>query len=197
MPVKARKQRQVAVNEAHNLLKKPEKLCTKSPKEVLDALHNAAYKLSLSVRKAQFSSKGNTMRNYRRKRSQVKGLYIALTNCVIQDMPRDEEPHSFVYSDPVDTPYVLSVKEKCPCKLKRLIRNAIMNEFWTRTMRRPTHFSGCKPPMLSQPTMLVFVNHIMTDDNTKNKFATLSSEVPAPHSDQIQQQFQQLQAQMR
>jgi hypothetical protein len=108
-PVKARKQRQVTINEARNLLKKPEKLC----------------------------------------------------------------------------------------ELKRLIRNAIMNEFWTRTMRRPTHFPGYKPLMLSQPTMLISVNHITTDDNTKNKFATLSSEVPAPHSGQIQQQFQQLQAQMR
>jgi hypothetical protein len=64
-------------------------------------------------------------------------------------------------------------------------------------MRRPAHFPGCKPLIMSQPTMLVSVNHIMTEDNTKNKFATLSTEVPAPHSDQLQQQFQQLQAQMR
>jgi hypothetical protein len=92
---------------------------------------------------------------------------------------------------------VLSVKKKHPCELKRLIRNAIMNEFWTRTMRRSTHFPSCKPLMLSQPTMLISVNHIMTNDNTKNKFAALSIEVLAPHSDQLQQQFQQLQAQMR
>jgi hypothetical protein len=196
-PVKARKQRQVTINEARNLLKKHEKLCTESPKEVLDALHNATDKLSLSVRKVRVSGKGNTACNYRRKRSQVKGLYIALTDHVIQDMSSDEEPHGFIYSDLVDTPYVLFVKEKHPCELKRLIRNAIMNEFWTRTMRRPTHFPGCKPLMLSQPTMLISVNHITTDDNTKNKFATFSSEVPAPHSGQIQQQFQQLQAQMR
>jgi hypothetical protein len=119
-------------------------------------------------------------------------MYTALTDRVVQDMSSDEEPHGFVYSDPVDTPYVLSMKEKCPCELKRLIRNAIMNEFWTRTMRHPTHFPGCKPLMLSQPTMLVSINHITTDDNTKNKFAALSSEVPAPHFDQLQQQFQQL-----
>jgi hypothetical protein len=128
-PAKARKQRQVVVNETLNLLKKPEKLCTESPKEVLDALHNATYKLPLSVRKARFSGKGNTARNYRRKRSQVKGLYTALTDRVIQDMSSDEEPHGFVYSNHVDTPYVMSVKEKHPCKLKRLIRNVVMNEF--------------------------------------------------------------------
>jgi hypothetical protein len=191
-PAKAREQRHVAVNEARNLLKNLEKLCTESPKEVLDALHNAAYKLSLSMRKALFSGKANTARNYRRKRSQVKGLYAALTDRIAQDTSSDEESYGFVYSDPVDTLYVLSMKEKRTYELKRLIRNAIMNEFWTRTMRRPTHFPSCKPPIMSQPAMLVLINHISTKDNTKNKFATLSSESPAPHSDQLQQQFQQL-----
>jgi hypothetical protein len=186
-PAKAREQRQVAVNEAGNLLKNPEKLCIESPKEVLDALHNAAYKLSLSMRKALFSSKANTVRNYRRKRSQVKGLYAALTDRVAQDTSSDQESHGFVYLDPVDTLYMLSMKEKRPYELKRLIRNAIMNEFWTHTMRRPAHFPDCKPLIMSQPAMLVSVNHITTEDNTKNKFATLSSEVLAPHSDQLQQ----------
>jgi hypothetical protein len=39
----------VAINEARNLLKNLEKLCTESPKEVLDALHNDAYELSVSM----------------------------------------------------------------------------------------------------------------------------------------------------
>jgi hypothetical protein len=195
--VKARVPRQVAINEARNLLKNPGKLCTELPKEVFDALHNAAYKLSLSMRKAQFSGKANTAHNYKRKRSQVKGLYAALTDRVAQDTSSDEEPHSVVYSDDVDTPYVLSVKEKGPYELKGLIRKAIMNEFWTRTMRCPSYFLGCKTLMLSQPATLVSVNHITTDDITKNNFAALSSEVPTPHSDQLQQLFQQLQTQMR
>jgi hypothetical protein len=109
---KAREQRQVVVNEASNLLKNPEKLCTEPPKEVFDALYNAAYKMSLSVHKARFRGKANTTRNYRRKRSQVKGLYDALINRVAQDTSSDEEPHGFVYSDPADTPYLLSVKEE-------------------------------------------------------------------------------------
>jgi hypothetical protein len=103
----------VAVNEARNLLKNLEKLYTESPKEVLDARHSATYKLSMSVCKAWFSGKANTACNYRRKRSQVKGLHAALTDRVIQDTSSDEEPHGFEYSDPVDTPYVLSVKDKC------------------------------------------------------------------------------------
>jgi hypothetical protein len=37
----------------------------------------------------------------------------------------------FIYSDPVDTPYLLSVEEKRTYELKRLIRNAIMTEFDT------------------------------------------------------------------
>jgi hypothetical protein len=94
----------VVINKARNLLKNPMKLCIESPKEVLNALHSAAYKLSLSVRKARFSGKGNTVRNYRRKRSQVKGLDAALINRVAQDMSSDEEPHGFIYSDPMDTP---------------------------------------------------------------------------------------------
>jgi hypothetical protein len=44
----------------------------------------------LSMRKALFSGKANTARNYRRKRSQVKGLYAALTNHVAQDTSCDE-----------------------------------------------------------------------------------------------------------
>jgi hypothetical protein len=63
----------------------------------------------------------------RRKRSQVKGLYAALTNRVTQDTSSDEESHDFVYSDHVDTPYVVSVKKKHMYELKGLIRNAIMN----------------------------------------------------------------------
>jgi hypothetical protein len=99
-PAKAREQRQVAINEAHNHLKNLEKLCTEPLKEVLDALHNVAYKLFLSIRKAQFSSKANTARNYRRKRSQVKGLYAALTDRVAQDTSSDEEPHGFCLFNP-------------------------------------------------------------------------------------------------
>jgi hypothetical protein len=90
----------------------------------------------------------------------------------------------------MDTPYVLSTQSKRPYELKRLIRNAIMNEFWMRTMRRPTHFPGCKPHMSSQPTVLASVNHIMTNDDAKNKFAALPNEVPAPHSYDLQQQLQ-------
>jgi hypothetical protein len=90
----------------------PEKLRTEQSKEVLDALHSAAYELSLSVRKARFNSKANNARDYRREKSQVKGLYVVLTDHVVQDTTTDEEPHGFVYSDPVDTPYLLSMKEK-------------------------------------------------------------------------------------
>ena len=43
----------------------------------------------------------------------------------------------------------------------------------------------------------VSVNHITTDGDTENKFATLPSEAPAPHTGELQRQFQQLQAQMR
>jgi hypothetical protein len=64
-------------------------------------------------------------------------------------------------------------------------------------LRHLDHFPNCKQVMMSQPTMLVSVSHITTEDNTKNKFVALSSEVPSSHSDQLQQQFQQLQAQAR
>jgi hypothetical protein len=57
-------------------------------------------------------------------------------------------------------------------------------------MRCPTHFFGREPLILSQPVMLVSINHITTADNTKNKFATPSSVVLTPHSDQLQQQLQ-------
>jgi hypothetical protein len=178
-PAKAREQR-LTINEARNLLKNPKKLCTNSPKEVLDALHNAAYKLFLSTRKARFSGKGNTARNYKRKRSQVKGLYTTLTDRVAQNTSSDEEPHSFIYLDPMDTFYVMYMKENHLYELKRLIRNVIMNEFWTHIMRHPAHFPDCKPLIMSQPAMLVSINHITTEDNTKNKFAALSSEVSTP-----------------
>jgi hypothetical protein len=39
--------------------------------------------------------------------------------------------------------------------------------------------------------MLVSINHSTTDDNSgKNKFSALPSEIPTPHSDQLQQQLQ-------
>jgi hypothetical protein len=104
--------------------------CTKQSEGVLNSLHKVTYKLSLSVRKAWSSGKANTARNYRRKRSQVKGLFSVLSDHVIPNKSSDEEePHGSVYSNPVDTPYVLSTQSKRPYELKRLIRNAIMNEF--------------------------------------------------------------------
>jgi hypothetical protein len=188
---RAREQRRGVVNEARNLLKSPEMLHTEQPEGVLNSLHKVAYKLSLSVRKARSSGKANTAHNYRRKRSQVKGLFSALSGRIIPNKSSDEEePYDSVYSDPMDTPYVLSTQSKRPYELKRFIRNAIMNEFWTRTMRRPTHFPGCKPHMSSQPTVLVSVNHITTNDDAKNKFTALPNEVPAPHSNDLQQQLQ-------
>jgi predicted PurR-regulated permease PerM len=51
--------------------------------------------------------------------------------------------------------------------------------------------------MSSQPTVLTLVNHITTNDDAKNKFTALLNEVPAPHSNDLQQQLQHLQAQMR
>jgi hypothetical protein len=104
-----REQRRGVVNEAHNLLKSPEMLRTEQPEGVLNSLHKVAYRLSLSVRKAQSSGKANTARNYRRKRSQVKGLFSMLSDRVIPNKSSDEEEtHGSVYSDPVDTPYVVS-----------------------------------------------------------------------------------------
>jgi hypothetical protein len=149
-----REQRRGVVNEARNLLKSPEMLRTEQPEGVLNSLHKVAYKMTLSVHKARSSGKANTARNYRRKQSQVKGLFSALSDRVIPNKSSDEEePHGSVYSDPVDTPYVLSTQLKRPYELKRLIRNAIMNEFWTHTMRRPTHFPGytCHPSLLCLP----------------------------------------------
>jgi hypothetical protein len=194
--MKAKKQRCEAITKARDLLKSNERLHAKQFEQVFNDLHNVTYKLSISMHKARSSGNANTARNYRRKRRQVKGLCAALTNRVIQDTRSEEEPHGSVYLDPVETPYVLSVKAERPHELKQLIRDAIMNEFWTRTMNRPAHFPGCKPLPLLQSTMLVSVNHITTNDNTKNRFATLPNEVPTPHSDDLQRQFQQLQAQM-
>jgi len=130
-PAIARDQRRVAINKARSILKNPEKLHTgqRGEAEVLDALHKASYKLSLSVRKARSNGDINTVRNYRRKRSQVKRLYAALTDRVAQYTIDGDEPHGSDFPDPVDTPYVLSLKEKRPHELKKLIREAIMNQF--------------------------------------------------------------------
>jgi hypothetical protein len=42
----------------------------------------------------------------------------------------------------VREPYVLSVKAKRPNELKKLVRQAIMNEFWTRTLKHAAKFPG-------------------------------------------------------
>ena len=109
-PAKAKGQRMGAITEARSLLKNPEKHDAEESKEVLNALHNAAYKLSLSICKARSSGNTNTARNYKRKRSQVKGLYAAVNEHVARDIASDEEPHGQDYADPIDAAYVLSVK---------------------------------------------------------------------------------------
>jgi hypothetical protein len=77
-----------------------------------------------------------------------------------------------------------------------------MNEFWSRTLKRAAKFPGCgivpcNENILLQPPMVVASYHATADSNPEeNKYAKLPNEVPAPHTDQFQQQFQQLQAQM-
>jgi hypothetical protein len=192
---KARDQRKIAVAEARDLLKNPVKLHAKQESEtkVLDSLNNAAYKLSLSVCKARSVGNTHAMRNYRRKKSQIRKLYTALSDRATRDASLEEESHGPEYPDPVNVPYELSLKVESSYELKKRLKEAIMNEFWARTMKHPAHFPCCKSAMTNgriplQPVMLVSVNHITTGDNVgPNKFATLPSEVPAPHSDQLQQ----------
>jgi hypothetical protein len=120
---------------------------------------------------------------------QIRKLYTALSDRAARDASLEEESHGPEYPDPVNVPYELSLKVESPYELKKCLKEAIMNEFWARTMKRPAHFPCCKSAMTNgriplQPVMLVSVNHITTGDNVgPNKFATLPSEVPAPHSD--------------
>jgi hypothetical protein len=98
----------------------------------------------------------------------------------------------------VKEPYVLSVQANRPSELKKLVRHAIMIEFWTRTLKRAAKFPRCRniahmENILLRSPMMVASYHVTADSSPElNKFAALANEVPAPHAnapptDQLQQ----------
>ena len=105
---KARRARRAAISEARKLLKTPEILPVASsnkahsPKaaqpaeaKVLEALNDAAYHLSWSVSNARSRNNENALRNYRRKRSQVKRLHADLSARVSQNTSLEEKKNRF------------------------------------------------------------------------------------------------------
>ena len=137
---KAKKARQTAVADARELLGKPEALsnargpsCPISEAKVLEALNDASYSLSWSMCNARSRNKKNALRNYRRKRSNVKKLHAELSARVVRSTTPKQVQQVPEFLDVVGEPYVLSVKANRPTELKKLVRQAIMNEFWTRT----------------------------------------------------------------
>jgi hypothetical protein len=85
---KARKARRVAITEARRLLKEPEPTVqernSESPEiKALEALNDASYSLSWLMRNARSRNNKNALRNYRRKRSNVKKLHAALCARVV------------------------------------------------------------------------------------------------------------------
>jgi hypothetical protein len=212
---KARKARQTAVTNARELLRKPEVLsdalepsCPITEAKVLEALNDASYSLSWSMCNARSRNNKNTLRNYRRKRSDIKKLHAEISAHVVRSTTLKQKSHVSEFLDVVREPYVLSVKSKRPNELKKLVRQAIMNEFWTRTLKRAAKFPGrgivapAENILLHSPMMVASYHATADSIPEENKFATLKNEVPAPHAntppvDQLQQQFQQLQDQMK
>lgn len=172
--------------------------------KLLEGLDKAVYVLSWSVRNARSRKNVNALRNYQRKRIQIKRIRAQLSGNTTQDdiLPQEEGTE---YLDPMCDPYTLVPNALIvePHQVKDFVRQAIMNEFWTHTVQRPINFPGCRPSVGDrrshfQPNVLVLACHITANTNpNENKFAVLSNEVPAPQSNDLQRQFQQLQSQMR
>ena len=109
------------------------------------------------------------------------------------------------YLDLASEAYILSPAEWItrPHQKKELVRQAIMNEFWTRILKRAATFPGCDPSIGNKlyhfnPDVLVLACHIIAgNEKDGNKFNVLSNEAPAPHSSDVQRQLQQLQNQLR
>jgi len=150
MATEARKARQTAIAEGCRLLNKPkltaiaqEHNLQPAKMKALEALNDGSYSLSWSMCTAHSRNNKNALCNYRRKQSKVKKLHDELTACV--DRSTTLKPWSCVseFPDVVKMPYVLSVEAKRPNELKKLVRQAIMNEFWSRTLKREANFSGC------------------------------------------------------
>ena len=95
----------------------------------------ATYRLSWSVRNARSNKIANSLRNYRRKRSQIKKLHAQLSDDFAETDTSSLEDET-KYPDRVNEPYVLSPIQWIarPHWMKELVRQAIMNEFWTCTL---------------------------------------------------------------
>jgi hypothetical protein len=135
---KARKARQTAITNARELLRKLEVLsdalepsCPITDPIVLEALNDASYSLSWSMCNACSRNNKNTLRNYRRKRSDIEKLHVEISAHVVRSTTLKQKSHVSKFIDVVREPYMLFVKAKRPNELKKLVRQAIMNEFWT------------------------------------------------------------------
>jgi hypothetical protein len=209
---KAKEDRKALIMEARNMLENntdamPNSLTSTigtAKTKLLEGLDIAAYRLSWSVRNARSKKNANALRNYRRKRTNLKKLHARLSSGILSS---DAPPHynDEEYLHPVNEPYILSPSQWItrPRRKKELVRQAIMNEFWTRTLKRVATFPGCDPSIDNElnhfnPSVLVSACHIMAgNDKNENKFDVLSNEVPAPRSNDMQRQLQQLQYHLR
>lgn len=86
--------------------------------------------------------------------------------------------------------------------MKELVRQVIMNEFWTRTLKRVATFPGCDPSMVTNYMLKSIctsfgMSHCGRKRQSENKFHILSNEALAPRSNDMQRQLQRLQIQLR
>lgn len=166
---------------------------------------------------ARLTNSPHPLRNYRRKYSKVQRLHQLVRSRIAQSTVPDVDwslnamelaDKVFKYRSTLTPPYDMFPDEWAhePNKVKLLVRQEIMREFWKRRSQKTTLLPGPTaaytkhgdPPRQRswEPCLHISAAGVSSSINTSNRFAVLAAEAPAPRNDDLRQEFRRLRDQM-
>ena len=195
---KAKKERCSLVAVARDLLANDMKSKTDATEVLLGALDQAKDDLRQKILEARKARLPNSLRNFRRKYARTEEHREKIASRVAaveihEDGSCEEIPHDDLFP---------RESAKHPAKAKSLIRMVIREYLHKQHLPESVISTSLKSQRMEafQGGNMVTCFHISANGgpslNTGNQFSVLSSKAPAPHSRGLQQQLQQLQAQM-
>lgn len=192
----------------------PKPTVQRSEVELLESLEAVSSNLRRLMTNARLTNSPHPLRNYRRKYSKVQRLHQLVRSRIAQSTVPDVDwslnamelaDKVFKYRSTLTPPYDMFPDEWAhePNKVKLLVRQEIMREFWKRRSQKTTLLPGPTaaytkhgdPPRQRswEPCLHISAAGASSSINTSNKFAVLTSEAPAPRNDDLRQEFRRLQ----
>jgi len=194
----ANSERRDLLVEATTLLEKPDTHIKITGPKLLAALRASCENMRQSVVLARRVGSRHAHRNSRRKYAQAKKLQQQVASRIASHMATEEAKMVNVLHNPErETREVLPSRWIHHLAVNQLqVRDAIVQEFLSHRLGKRPCFSNLNALSENRRAPCLHIGANTGPANTRNQFAVLPNEVPAPCPDELQQQLQRLQAQM-